>query len=62
MPPKYLTVKQAAEILNLSVPALYMRIHRGTVPYTKLGARTVRFDPRKLKAMMESEAYEVVNG
>jgi excisionase family DNA binding protein len=36
---KMLTLRQAAERTNLSVPSIRMRIFRRTFPFTKLGAR-----------------------
>lgn len=58
---KFLTAAAAAEALGLSKAALYMRVHRGTIPYVKMGGkRSVRFDPRRLEEYMkEQEAQRV---
>lgn len=33
----------AADLLGISVNALRGKVHRGTIPHVRLGARTVRF-------------------
>ena len=38
-PEHLLTIKQAAEILNLSVPTLYGYVHRAEIPVCKRGKR-----------------------
>lgn len=50
------TVKETAEFLGITVQALYLRIHRGTVPYIKMGNANsqVRFDPEELQSFVDS--------
>lgn len=55
---RYLTVEVAAKYLGISERALYMRIHRGTIEHIKW-RRSVRFDIRKLDAMMDAGAQGV---
>ena len=47
MSKKWLTVKECAVYLGLTARAVYNHIHRGTLPYQKLGAR-VLFDPSEI--------------
>lgn len=46
---KWLTVNECAVYLGLTARAVYNHIHRGTLPYQKLGAR-VLFDPEEIDA------------
>lgn len=53
---KFLTAAETAAALGLSKAALYMRVHRGTIPYVKMGGRkALRFDPRRLEEYMHEE-------
>jgi len=36
---KLLTIKEAAEFLNLTVPTLYSKVHKRTIPFMKKGKR-----------------------
>lgn len=36
---EYVTIKQATEILTLSVPSIYAMVHRRVIPYYKQGKR-----------------------
>lgn len=56
---RYLTATEAAEKLGLTRQAIYMRVHRGTIPFVKWG-RVVRFDPRRLEQMMQAHAQDVL--
>lgn len=49
------TVKETAAFLGITVKALYLRIHRGTVPYIKMGNNNsqVRFDPEELQSFVD---------
>jgi excisionase family DNA binding protein len=59
---RYLTTSEAAAYLGLTVPALYMRVHRNEIPYHKFGKRALRFDPRKLDAFLERGERHAVQG
>lgn len=48
-PDRDLTYEQAAEMLGMTVGALQKRVHRGTIPHKRYGARTVRFSERALR-------------
>lgn len=37
---EYLTVKQAAEIMNISVMGVYRLHYKGAIPFTKIGNAT----------------------
>lgn len=51
-----LTYAQAAKALGMSEGALRKRVFRGTIPYIRFGARTVRFDPEDLRRGRERPA------
>jgi excisionase family DNA binding protein len=57
MEPRYLTLKQAANYLSLSPQALYLRIHRRTIPFIKDGTR-VRFDRLALDRFMRERIID----
>lgn len=38
-PEKLLTIKEAAEFLNLTVPTLYSKVHKKNIPFMKKGKR-----------------------
>lgn len=49
--PGLLTPKQTAELLGLTVRALYLRVYRGTIPVVRLGTNgsSLRFDPEEIQ-------------
>ena len=49
---KLLTVKDVAEMLNLSKYSIYMMVYRDSIPYVKIGRtnRSVRFNKDKIIA------------
>lgn len=49
-----LTYKAVAALTSLPVGTLYAMVHDGTIPFVRLGARTVRFDQETLMAWMAS--------
>lgn len=54
---KSLTIKDAAELINVSCSTLYTWVKRGQVPYYRLGTRSViRFKASKLTEWFESKA------
>jgi excisionase family DNA binding protein len=55
---RYVTAATAARMLEMSRPALYMQIHRGKIEHIKFGRR-IRFDVRKLEAMMVQKTEKV---
>ncbi len=57
MQQRFLTVRQTADYLGLTVQAVYQRVHRGTIPYVKWG-KAVRFDVQKLNALMTKHSQE----
>ena len=63
---EFLTVKQASELLNLSVPTLYSKVSKGELPVMKRGKRLyfsrtelieyLKAGKRKSSAEIEAEA------
>ncbi|MGI5935222.1 MAG: helix-turn-helix transcriptional regulator [Oscillospiraceae bacterium] len=45
----YLTIRQAAEHLQVSTKTIYRRIKDGSLQAIKLGSRTVRIDEQELE-------------
>lgn len=59
MSPHLMTVAEAADYLNLTERALRHRVMRRTVPFLRLGARTIRFSQHTLDVwMIESQRYD----
>ena len=54
---KLLSIREAAELLNLKVPTLYKKVCRKTIPYTKLGGRLL-FESKKLEAYVRKNSFE----
>lgn len=52
-----LRYSKAAELLNMSVPALRNLVRRQMVPFLRLAPRTVRFDPAQLTAWLSERAF-----
>ena len=36
---KLLTIKQASELINLSIPTLYLKVRKAEIPFSKKGGR-----------------------
>ncbi len=54
---KTLTIKDAAELLNMGQSTLYTWVKRGQVPYYRLGTRSViRFKASDLRDWFDSKA------
>lgn len=51
---KLLSVREAAEILNLHPISLYRLIDRGAIPAVRIGGRSIRFDPGALEAFIQA--------
>lgn len=56
-PPRWLSSRQAAAYLGLTLKALAMRVERRQVPFSKLGSAR-RFDIRVLDRMLENSSNE----
>ncbi len=50
---QYLSITQAANLLNVSRPTIYARLNSGELPYTKVSSRTVRIS---LDALLSLQA------
>jgi len=50
---KLLTVKEAAEFLNLKPPTIYSKVNRGELPYSKIGKR-LYFSQAELTSYIKS--------
>lgn len=50
----YLTVKQAAERLQVCNKTIFRRIQDGSIKAFKLGEKTIRIDEAELKRYIES--------
>lgn len=67
----FLTIKEAAVLLNLAVPTLYTKVNRGEIPHMKTGKKLmfsraelmdfVRSGRKKTNAEIEAEARSYVN-
>jgi excisionase family DNA binding protein len=49
----FLTIKQAAALLNVSTKTIQRRIKDGSIPAHVLSARMIRIDPKDLQAYMD---------
>jgi len=66
-----LTIQQAAELLNLSVPTIYGLVSRSVIPVSKKGKRLyfskqellnwIKEGRKKTKGEIEAEAQEYIN-
>ena len=50
----YLTVKQAAEILQVCTKTIFRRIEDGSLPAIRLSAKSLRIDEAELMRYIES--------
>lgn len=50
----YLTVKQAAERLQVSTKTISRRIEDGSIPVIRLGNKTIRIDENELQRYIDS--------
>jgi excisionase family DNA binding protein len=56
VPRRFLTKKQAAEYLQISVRTLENHVRNGELPACRLGRRTIRFDLEAIvRCMMEKQ-------
>jgi excisionase family DNA binding protein len=56
-PPRWLSSREAAAYLGLTLKALEKRVERREIPFSKLGS-TRRFDIRALDRMLENSSNE----
>jgi excisionase family DNA binding protein len=56
---KLLTVKEVAEILQLSKYAIYQMVANDSIPHIKIGAtnRSVRFDKEKIEKWINKKSH-----
>jgi excisionase family DNA binding protein len=52
--PILLTVRQAANVLNLSERTLFSLTKTGKIPVVRIGDRGIRYDPADLRAWINS--------
>jgi len=53
--PRYLTPRQASEVLQISLSSFYKSSWQGDIPITKVGGR-IRVDKLKLEKYLESRS------
>lgn len=56
---KMLTIKEAAKLLNLSVPTIYTKVSKKQIPYTKAGKR-LYFNKLELESYMEGNSQKLI--
>jgi len=52
---RYLTIAQAADLLQVHIKTCYAMAARGEIPVVKIGKRTVRIDGRRLCDELERQ-------
>lgn len=60
MEKRFLTVKECAEYLNISVHYLYRKVELKQIPHVRLG-RAIRFDVKKLEKLIEENSIESID-
>lgn len=53
----YISLKEAAEYLNVHVGTLYRYVKSGTIPFTKVGSRTL-ISTKALNEYLEKNSYQ----
>lgn len=58
---KLLTPKQTAELLGITLKALYLRVYRGTIPVVRLGTNgsSLRFDSDEIQKFIDDHRVPV---
>ena len=51
---KYLTIKEAAEIMGVTKPTVEREMRNGSLPFIEIGPHSLRIDPVDLRNLMES--------
>jgi excisionase family DNA binding protein len=52
---RYLTIAQAAALLQVHIKTAYAMANRGEIPSVKIGRRTIRIDGRRLCEQLERQ-------
>jgi len=47
--PEYLTYRQLSNVFNINLHTLYTLVQRNKIPHIRLGPRSVRFEPAKVR-------------
>jgi excisionase family DNA binding protein len=58
---EFLTVREAAKFLDLSVPTIYSKVHHRKLPYVKRGKR-LYFSKQKLERYLETGQVQDFDG
>jgi excisionase family DNA binding protein len=53
---KLLDINQLSEMLNVKKKTIYDWVHKGIIPYVKLG-NLLRFDPKDIEKWFESKKH-----
>ena len=56
------TVRELAEFLHVRPLRVYELVHTGQVPYTRIGARQLRFDPAVIREWLAAHTTLVHEG
>lgn len=61
---KLLTPKETADILGITVKALYLRVYRGSIPVVRLGTNgsSLRFDSEEIQRFIDEHRVPVIKG
>ena len=62
MSEKLVTIDQLAELSGLPVRTIRTLMSRGTIPFLKLGFRTVRFQPSRVETALGRWEVRAKNG
>ncbi len=54
--PELLTVQEMARALKMNPQTLYRLVRQGLVPAVRIGKKTLRFDPARIRATLEAKA------
>lgn len=53
---KLMKVDEVAEMLNLQRATIYQLVHHKRIPATKINKKCLRFDPKAIRAWLESKS------
>ena len=56
---RLLTVKQVAELLNLTPWTVYQLVYKKQIPFTKIG-KIIRFDRNKISDFIQENSYDII--
>jgi excisionase family DNA binding protein len=54
---KWLTIRETAEYIGMSTAFLRKAVRRRTVPHTRIGSKTLRFDREALDQWLSASAF-----